>query len=393
MSGRKWTVTGTFVVVLLALLAPIVFAATRSHDDLRLGGAYEEERDTSLTVKGWFDGTYQEHKEHYLKRHFSLNPIYIRGFFQLEFHLFKKARAQSVLVGIENYLYERSYIDAYYGRNLRSYDSLVEMVLKVRALEDTLRRLNKLALVVLAPGKASYFPEYIPEALKGPPARSNYLVLSAALKHYHVPHIDFNHWFIKQKHKSRYPLYSQYGIHWSNYGSMVAFDSITKYIENYLDVNLPDLKLGPYTVTNDLRPSDDDMISGLNLLVNPPTYSMAYPEYSVEYDSTRHKKLSMITIADSYWWYIFSTNIPMASFTNHRFWYYNAAIYSSTINGSLTVGEFDYAEEIRTADVILILNTEPNYGNLGNRAIDVMYAHFFGNRKVPGSLIGRRVNE
>ncbi len=33
-----------------------------------------------------------------------------------------------------------------------------------------------------------------------------------------INHIDFNSYFVQNKGKSKYPLYPQYGIHWSYCG-------------------------------------------------------------------------------------------------------------------------------------------------------------------------------
>src|SRR5207253_3372882 len=129
------------------------------------------------------------------------------------------------------------------------------------------------------------------------------------------------------KEKSKYPLYPQYGIHWSNYGAVKAFDSITSYIEHKLHVNLPDLRISSIKTPDTLQPADDDLITSMNLLWQPKTYKMAYPVFKVFYDSLVHKKLNSLVVADSYWWQIYGFGLHTNTFKANDFWYYNIGVY------------------------------------------------------------------
>jgi hypothetical protein len=323
-----------------------------------LNGTFYPEPNVKLTREGWFSGSYQEQKGKFVRDSFGLHHYYIRTISQLKFNLFRKATAAYVVVGHDNTLFETGYFDAYYGRDF---------------IQDTLARQNKLLLVILAPGKASYYPECIPQKYKDAPAVSNYLYFREALKKNALPHIDFNSHFVELKHKHKYPLYPKYGIHWSNYGSVIAFDSINRYVESRLHYDIPDLEIPAVHLSDSLRHTDNDIIKGMNLIWEPKPSPMAYPEYNVRNDTTKHKRPSMLLVGDSFWWHIYSTNIPSATFSDHEFWFYNEAMYPQSFTSPLFVSQTDYFKKIRSFDIIILLHSEATLKRFGNGFVRMAY--------------------
>lgn len=337
-----------------------------------LNGSFETEKDTAFNWPAWWEGSYQEQKNRFLKDNFGLHNYYVRLNSQLNFNLFKKANAAYVVVGKDNYLYETGYIDAYHGKDFIGTQKVETYMRQLKQVQDTLAAHNKLLLVVFAAGKASFYPEYIPDHLRKMPSLSNYHAFRAMAARYNINHIDFNKYFIEQKNKSPYPLYPQYGIHWSNYGSIMAFDSMVKYTEHKLQRDLPDVELPSVELSDSLRHTDNDIIKGMNLLWEPPSFKMAYPTFNVRNDSTKHRP-SMLVIADSFWWHIYSTNLPAAVFSNHQFWYYNEAIYPQSFTAPMNVKDTDYKNNIRSFDVIVLLHTESTLARFGDGFVEMCY--------------------
>jgi hypothetical protein len=367
--------------ILLALFLPLLqdlFRLKRNIEPLK--GSFEMSRDTSFSWTGWFDGGYQQQKEKFLRDSFGLHDLCVRLNNQVNFNLFKKAGTVYVVVGKENYLYEVGYFNAYFGEDFVGEKKLDSLAERVRDIQDTLRRLNKLILPVLAPGKASFYPEFIPDKYRREPRVSNYLYLSAAMRAKGVDHLDFNRHFIEQKHRSDYPLYPQYGIHWSDYGAIMAFDSIVRYVELKLDRELPEIVFTNTRITDTLQNTDDDVIKAMNLLWEPRTFPMGYPSWNVKYDSTRHHKPRLLVIADSFWWYIYSTGLPGAVFKGDRFWFYNEAMYPESYTKPIFVKDIDHAAAIRNADVILILHSEATLSRFGRGFADLCHEVYFPDR-------------
>jgi hypothetical protein len=341
-----------------------------------LNGAFYHEEDTDLDVKGWFDRTYQEKKDKCLQNNFGLHNLYVRAYNQLDFCFLKKAHARFVVVGELNYLYETAYIDAYLGKDFIGEKRIEDYVKKLKQVQDTLQKQNKLLLVVFAPGKASFFPEYIPGYYRLKARTSNYDLFSKQARSLGLNHIDFRDYFISQKQQSKYPLYPQFGIHWSNYGSLMAFDSILNYTRSKTNIAIPEMVLGGIDWSDTLQHPDDDIIKGMNLLIEPRTFKMAYPKYYVAYDSTKHKKLKLLTVSDSFWWYIYGTGLPGHIFSENRFWYYNEEMYPESASSPMYVAQADYFSAIRESDVIMILYSESNLYKFGGGFVDMCYETF-----------------
>jgi hypothetical protein len=247
----------------------------------------------------------------------------------------------------------------------------------LRKLQDTLSAQKKLLLVIFAAGKASFYPEYIPNHLKGDSGISNYICFrDLAIKH-HINHIDFNRWFVSQKHKSRFSLYPQFGIHWSTYGSWRAFDSIVNYIKQKKDCCLPELALTSVSVTDSMTETDQDVALALNIYKLPKTFRMAIPNYEIVNEPGDHKKLDLLTIGDSFWWQIFGDPLSNSVFSKNSFWYYNRQMYPESYTQNTEVYKSDYMSRVNEADVILIIYSEATLKHFGDGFIEMVYEGFY----------------
>jgi hypothetical protein len=367
-----------FTGILLALFMPLIQDTTHFKSWIKpLQGAFIPAEDVSFSWRNWFNGSYQEEKNKFLKENFGLHNYYIFLNSQLDYWLFKKAHVKNVIVGQHNYFFETPYISAYYGRDFMGKPKADALAARLRKVQDTLDMQNKLVLVVFTAGKASYYPEYIPPAFHSGKKITNYEYLLQKMKELKLHHIDFNSWFVSQKHKSRYPLYPQFGIHWSSYGSMLAFDSIIKYSEFRTKADLPELICDKIEVSDSLRAPDNDILNAMNLYFQPSTFKMAYPEYHVEYDSARHRKLKLLVVGDSFWWQIYGSGLTGKLFSQSRFWYYNIEMYPESYFSVKHVYNSDYETAIKESDVIILMYSEANLSKFGNGFIEMLYETYF----------------
>lgn len=373
-AGKLIILLGLFIFLFIPLLQTLTHFKKWEKP---LEGAFYPESDTDISWDGWFSGEYQLQKDKFIKENFGLHNYYIRLICQVNFSVFKKASVSYMVVGKENYLYETGYIDAYYGRDFIGQEKVNDCINKLKKIQDTLERQNKLIFTVFAPGKACFYPEYIPENYKSKKTITNYEGLRNTALSKNVNHIDFYKFFQDQKSKSKYPLYPQLGIHWSNYGAIMAFDSMVRYTEKKLSINLADIEFKDIELSDSLRNTDDDAIKSLNLYKNPKTFKMAYPNWRVKYDSARHKKLKLLVISDSFWWYIYSTGLPDNIFSPAKFWYYNKEMYPESFSSPLQVSEVDYAAKIRQADVIVIMHAEATLHKFGGGFVDMCYDTYY----------------
>jgi len=375
MKNKKNRTPAILLITLLTLFA-LHFTQYKFHwIKLKpLDGYYITAEAPKFSWKDWFSGSYQEAKDKHLTDHFGFRSFFIRINHQLRFSFFNKAKTAWVTVGKENYLYEENYIKAFYGDDFIGQDSIEQRMYKLALLQDTLSKLNKKLIVVLAPGKGSFYPEYIPEHYHKEIEITNIEVYRQFIEKWNINNLDFHRYFIENKEKSPYPLYPQYGIHWSIYGLCLAADSIVRYVEKVNHIEMPHIYWEKINVTQPKR-DDIDISKAMNLLFSPKSFEMGYPEIKFQSDEGKSKP-SLVVIADSFYWGIYSTGWS-SLFSNDQFWYYYKEIYTSNPDAPKTTDEMNLREEIMKNDIFIILSTDANLPNLGWGFIESAYHVFF----------------
>jgi hypothetical protein len=276
----------------------------------------------------------------------------------LRFSLFKEAGAKDVIVGKDNYLFELNYIKAFTGKDRLPVDSIKLKITQLKELQDILGQQGKTLIVGLAAGKASYFPEYIPDRYGKGSAETNYHLYAKGLKDAGVNLLDINQWFLNEKTRSRYPLFPKAGIHWSSYGSLLVLDSLIKQIELLRNEDLPSIKIDRIEISGSPKGSDNDIGEAMNMFSHI-NYPLAYPEYSVETDSNK-KKLSVMVIADSFFWTVYEKTWGRDLFKFIEFRYYNQEIHNSENPVPVMAGGENWSEKTARTDVVFLLCTEAN---------------------------------
>jgi hypothetical protein len=234
-----------------------------------------------------------------------------------------------------------------------------------------------LLVVAHTPAKGFFYPEYIPgRYLKERSAETNYGFYARACREAGINQVDFNDWFLKMKETAPYMLYPKLGIHWSSYGSYLCADSLRKYLESKLGRSLPHMVVDRIEKDSVARDEDDDIARGLNLIWDPEQPALAYPKYHFEYDSLKPKP-SALFVGDSFYWTWYYSDFIGNTFRNKEFWYYNQDIYPDNFTAPKNTGQIDYPAAILSHDVIVLLQTNGGYGELGYGWIDRAYDYFF----------------
>lgn len=376
MKDKNIKIRGVLLLIVLALLIAPFFQAKFNVIKLTpLKGAITEPVKNYFNVKEWFSGIYQEQKEKYLNETFGFRSLFVRVNNQIAFSLFNKAKANGVIIGKKNYLFEENYIKAYYGADYIGYDSIKQRMQRLKYIQDTLTKLNKNIILVFAAGKGSFYPEYFPEKCKTEKKKTNYETHVELAQQLGVTYVDFNKYFLENKSKSQYPLYPQYGIHWSYFGMCLAADSIIRFIENIRNIDMPNLYWDQIEIAQP-KESDYDIADGMNILCKLKSFNMAYPHIQFQSDSGRTKP-SVLVVSDSYYWGMFNFGISNA-FTNSHFWFYNKQIYPDSYNSPIETSQINLKDEIAKRDVIIIMATEATLPGFGWGFIENTYNLFKG---------------
>lgn len=306
-------------------------------------------------------GDYFESVSEYRNQNFGLRPLYVRLRNQIDYSIFNKPNAKSVVIGKEGYLFEKRYIDAYYGRDFIGEDSIKHKVEKLKFVQEQLKELNKLLLVVVAPGKASFYPEHIPDHLKSEKKRTNYEAYIEYFNSEGINHIDFSANYLSRKNKTQHILYPKTGIHWSQYGMYYSLDSIVHYIEDKKGIDLPELEISGTKKSDQAQFKDNDVERGLNLFLGLDHPKMSYPEFKIIPDGEKVRP-KVLTVADSFYWQLYDLEISDKLFGNSKFWFYNSVVYPDSKYGRGFVFSKDknLFEEIQKTDVVILMASEAN---------------------------------
>ncbi|MCU0428760.1 MAG: hypothetical protein MUF42_02200 [Cytophagaceae bacterium] len=378
--ATKFLVAG----ILVFIFVPILQQSSGLVPVEDLYGAYEKAKKPTCTLDSLYKGAYQNSIEKWCNENFGFRNTLVRFHNQLGFWLYKKSYTNNVTVGKEDYLFDISYINAYTGADYAGEEELRNRVSIAKKLQDSLRAHGIQLLFVLAPGKASFFPEYIPDKYLNNRIPGNYETIRKLFLEKEINHIDFRKWFAEKKATSPYPLFPKCGIHWSVYGATLAADSMLRKIEQLTDTPLNRMTIDSIMVSNQLREVDQDVGKGMNLLWEINSYPMAYPVVSY---STLEKKLKVLTVADSYYWTMPLLDFKDKVFEKNNFLYYNKQLYVNNGGDPYSEEKINRARLILGHDVIIVMATDANLGAFGWNFFENTYNGLFDLKSKAGNRI------
>jgi hypothetical protein len=379
--------------MMVLLFLPLVQMMYPIFKTVPLHGFYEKARcPDTLNWSTWTNESFQKKYTKFVEDSFGLRDFLIRTNNQLNYSLFRRTEASKVVVGYHDCLYEENYILDYTGINFMGTAYLDELLRRTKLVQDTLKKIKNIDLIVVyEPGKASFYPEYIPEWYlkhKGPLSNMQYLIKRS--KETGMTFLDLHSWFLSLKGKSKYPVYTTYGVHWTTYGMFLAGDTLARYIENIRHEDLPDMVWDDYRVTPNMRDEDFDIEATLNLLFELKHEALCYPE--VSYRSGHGKvKPKLLTVGDSYYWGLLGNHIIDSLFSGQEYWYYNQGIWPDIWKPQNIPEVLNLKDEVLKQDVILVMITEMNTYRAFWNFTDQLYELFYPN--APKNMYYKAVKE
>ena len=349
------------LLMLGALFVPVLQFFFSFSKEKPLQGSFElSPKPNSITITNWLNGKYQEEYTNYFDAHIGFRATLVRIYNQIQFSIFNKTTAKDVRIGKENYLFEGGYIRDYMGYSFIGENEIAEKIGRLKEIQNKLKKDSINLIVVFAPGKASYFPEFFPSQYDtAKRTLSNYLCYVKNCEDLDVDFIDFNAYFINHKKNNKHPLFPKGGIHWGELGISLVFDSLTKYIEQKRNINIPDFDLVKLEYPASLLKEDKDISDAMNLFFEYKYFKMPKP-YFVFKDRIGTKEPKLLIIGDSFGYGLTNSKLLGKLFSNTEFWYYNKEIKPRRKNQSSNVEDLNVKEELKKFDVVLLLSTETN---------------------------------
>ncbi len=371
---------GLLAFLLIVFLLPFIQYNLPFITSGALKGFNDYAPDIDFSLEKWFNGSYQSAKSKYYNDHIGFRADMVRINNQIRFSLFRKITGKFIL-GRENCMFVDSYINEYTGADFAGEKAIRERMLKLKVVSDTLLRSGKSLILVYAPNKAYYYPEYIPAMyIHQRKGKTNLQVFKQTGDSLGINQIDFNEWFLTLKNTSKELLFSKSGIHWTSYAAFLAGDSLLRCIENLRNIRMPHPVLNSIIHTTQPRNADVDIGDMQNLVFPATTETFSYPDYTyVAYPTT--SKPRIVFIGDSFVFNLMENNILQNTTTGWQFWFYFAYLFNaknSVYNADNTLKDHcDWKKEISKSDCIVLLYTSINLTHLGDGFIEQAYDYYF----------------
>lgn len=346
--------------IILVMFLPLLQRYLHFSTERPLLGAYVKAVAPRLTRENWFDGKYQDSANAWLNESFGFRTTLVRLRNQTGWELYGYSYANSTILGKDGYLFDIDNMKAYNGKDFIGNDSINYHVEKIKQLQDQLAAQGIALIVVLAPGKASFYHEYLPENQQQVVGPTNYETYRNQLEKSGVNLLDFRRWFDQLKTKTAYPLYPKCGVHWSRLGALFAADSLIGYVSSKVQQPLPRFVFDRIYTSDTLQDPDFDIGSAMNLLydIDPPP--MAYADFHAGSTVSGFRPRALV-VGDSYFWTMPSKEMQETAFSAIDFFYYNHDLFPNSDPGRKVDGtKINLLAEIAGCDVVILLSTEAN---------------------------------
>ncbi len=378
--------------ILLCLTLPLIQYQTSYFAIAPLKSESEKFEMPTFSFTSLKSGAFQESFNSFFDHSYGGRPILIRWINQLKFFLFHQSDAPGVVVGKYNYLYLSSYTNNYMGTNFIGEAKVAENVQKLQQIQDSLKKQNVELILIFAPGKASFYSEFLPDYMNREKKKvNNYTAYCSAFVKNKLHFIDLNSWFLSQKKKSPYALYPELGVHLTPHGTFLIADTLVRYIERLKNIELPDIAKYSIRLKDSLREQEHDVEELMNL--QKPLFHQPVPYFELKTEKTKnHIKPSLLAIGDSYWWQLSGQNIPSHFFKEDEFWYYNNSIYIDNIKQAKNPNNLNYGDELLKRDVLVIMSSEATYDMFPFEFIEKAYPIFCFNRQEKYDWVERKIN-
>ncbi len=319
-----------------------------------LKGDFHKAKNVGFEIDSFFAGSYQDNKSIYLNENLNIHPFMVRLQNQYLYSFFDKTKAYHTVIGKDGYLFDQTYISAYYGKDYSGEAKIQKNADAVNLFKEILDFYGKQLVVCFLPGKASFYPDKFPSHLESDTRKlTNVEAYTDAFRKRGVPVLNLKDYLLSAKDTAHYSLYPKHGIHISTYGTVLVADTLVKFVEQLTGRDIDNPLIDKIEVTNQLKYYDNDIYNSLNLLLPVKMDSLAYP--SIRYKKGK-QKCKALTIGDSFYKYIHDSGIHEHCFDNGQFWFYAKKVWP--LSTQKEVLKLDVRREVMDNDVVIIFATE-----------------------------------
>lgn len=194
----------------------------------------------SLSVASLISGDFQREFEPAFMKKGAIWGYLLKSSNQINFSLFSLAGAgysTSTLVGKNNYLYQRLYVEDINNQNRVKEKRLVKRANRIKLLQDLARDQGKAFLLLISPSKTATYPDLVPNNQRSSNfkhEKRNINVMKREFDRLKVNYLDKGE-FVKDL---PYPIYNRGGSHYTPLVACLVTEEIIRRVESQLGKNL-----------------------------------------------------------------------------------------------------------------------------------------------------------
>jgi hypothetical protein len=237
-----------------------------------------------ITFSSWLDSTFQAKFNANFNETFAFRKIFIRFNNQLYYTLFDKSymNDQGIIVGKQKQLFELFYIKDYIGQgtimDTAQAQSLTDLLYEV---QSGMKRRGVGFVVLITPGKASIYPEFIPDAFKRRSSYKlrNYERMLAMFRTQGINYVDGRDITMRAKERNDMPLFCRGSSHWNYLGAYFTTDALLDKLGSIKGIKLPHVEIETIKVDYKPQGGDRDLAALLHTFVMPTDYITPHPVF------------------------------------------------------------------------------------------------------------------
>lgn len=261
------------------------YAVERHSPQLRIRSAHPlaglaKPGPTPVSFEAFFAGETQKAFSTNLGRSLPIFPISVRAKNQFLYSLFDVSGAPNILIGKNQQLYERFYIDEFCKRDGVADSAAIDHWAKsIRESQDAVDGLGKSFVYLITPSKAAQYPQYLPQGLFCPAlakgTSDKLRPFRGALDALDIRYVDAPK--LLAAGQGRYPidLFPRGGTHWNLLAASLATQEMTR----ALSASLQGSAIGQFSFdwkeAGEAEGTDRDLLDLLNLASPDARYPVA----------------------------------------------------------------------------------------------------------------------
>ena len=347
----------------------------------KLHGVEEEtvEAPPSPTKASFLSEEYQRTYESWLSRNIGFRGYFVRTDNEINFRLFHEISsnyASPLVLGKNNTLYEKLYIDALNGAGVTSDKNLRRIVRRVRRLQGLLEKRGITLLVFLTPSKAGIYPENIPEryllADRPTDEESNYTRLASMLRSAGVRTLDSRKLLRTWKKDAAQPLFARGGTHWTQLTACRVTEALMNDFRPIAPA-IPPIRCEPLESRALPDPFDRDLADLCNLRDSAPLYeTLLYPAVEPNLSAPPADRPKMLFVGGSFLWSVFFYLDAFQAYSERdMFYYYSRRFhYPENIVTPIDRKKLDWEHDVLQNQFIVIEVNEANVQSLGSGFVE-----------------------